>query len=116
MTLTLRRYEAGATHMKNSFAIVVAVICAFAVMVDAATGPAKDISALLEPVIRKHNVPGMAAAVVQDGEVVAVGVAGVRTRGKPDKIAIRDRVHIGSDTKAMTAMLCGILVGRKSVV
>jgi len=96
--------------MKTSFAIVVAVICVFAVTVDAAVPPAKDVSALLDPVIRKHNVPGMAAAVVQDGEVVAAGVAGVRTRGKPDKIAIGDRFHIGSDTKAITAMLCGILV------
>ena len=52
----------------------------------------------------------MAAAVVQNGETVAVGVAGVRTRGKPDKIAAADCFHIGSDTKAMTAMLCGILV------
>jgi len=52
----------------------------------------------------------MAAAVVRNGETVAVGVAGVRTRGKPDKIATRDRFHIGSDTKALTAMLCGILV------
>src|SRR4029077_19100809 len=32
------------------------------------------------------------------------------TRGKPDIIAAADRFHIGSDTKAMTAMLCGILV------
>jgi CubicO group peptidase (beta-lactamase class C family) len=52
----------------------------------------------------------MAAAVVRNGETVALGVAGVRTRGKPDKIATADRFHIGSDTKAMTAMLCGILV------
>src|SRR5207237_3035829 len=65
---------------------------------------------LLAPIIQKHDVPGMAAAVVRNGEIVAVGVAGVRTRGKPDKIATADRFHIGSDTKAMTAMLCGILV------
>src|SRR5205807_8641284 len=71
---------------------------------------AKDVSALLAPAIQKHDVPGMAAAVVRNGEIVAVGVAGVRTRGKPDKIAAADRFHIGSDTKAMTAMLCGILV------
>jgi CubicO group peptidase (beta-lactamase class C family) len=76
---------------------------------DGATPP-KDVSPLLTPVIQKHNLPGMAAAVVQDGETVALGVAGVRTRGKPDKIAPDDRIHIGSDTKAMTAMLCGILV------
>jgi CubicO group peptidase (beta-lactamase class C family) len=71
---------------------------------------AKDVSALLAPIIAKHDVPGMAAAVVRDGEVVAVGVAGVRTRGKPDKVAVGDRFHLGSDTKAMTAMLCGVLV------
>jgi CubicO group peptidase (beta-lactamase class C family) len=71
---------------------------------------AKDVSALLAPIIAKHDVPGMAAAVVRNGEVVAVGVAGVRTRGKPDKVAVGDRFHLGSDTKAFTAMLCGILV------
>jgi CubicO group peptidase (beta-lactamase class C family) len=52
----------------------------------------------------------MSAAVVRNGEVVAVGVAGVRTRGKADKVAGGDRFHIGSDTKAMNAFLCGILV------
>jgi CubicO group peptidase (beta-lactamase class C family) len=71
---------------------------------------AKDVSALLAPVVQKHDVPGMAAAVVRGGETVALGVAGVRTRGKPDKVAAADRFHVGSDTKAMTAMLCGILV------
>jgi CubicO group peptidase (beta-lactamase class C family) len=72
--------------------------------------PPKDVSALLAPVIAKHDVPGMAAAVVRNGETVALGVAGVRTRGKSEKIAAADRFHIGSDTKAMNAMLCGILV------
>jgi CubicO group peptidase (beta-lactamase class C family) len=72
--------------------------------------PVKDVSALLAPIIEKHDIPGIAAAVVQSGETVAVGVAGVRTRGKSEKIATADRFHIGSDTKAMTAMLCGILV------
>lgn len=76
----------------------------------AAPPASKDISSLLAPVIQKHNVPGMAAAVVRKGETVALGAAGVRTRGKPDKVASADRFHIGSDTKAMTAMLCGILV------
>jgi CubicO group peptidase (beta-lactamase class C family) len=76
----------------------------------AATPPTTDVSALLAPIVSAHDVPGMAAAVVRNGETVAVGVAGVRTRGKPDKVATADRFHIGSDTKALTAMLCGILV------
>ena len=75
-----------------------------------AVEPPKDVSALLTPVIQKHDVPGMAAAVIHDGKIVALGVAGVRTRGKREKIDATDRFHIGSDTKAMTAMLCGILV------
>lgn len=72
--------------------------------------PPRDVSALLTPIIQAHDVPGMAVAVVSNGQTVALGASGVRTRGKPDKIAINDQFHIGSDTKAMTAMLCGILV------
>jgi CubicO group peptidase (beta-lactamase class C family) len=75
-----------------------------------AATPPKDISPLLAPIVQTRNVPGLAAAVVRDGQLVALGAAGVRTRGKPDKITPADRFHLGSDTKAMTAMLCGILV------
>ena len=102
--------------MKPVLAIAVAVVFLATITLHAATTqptapPAlKDVSALLAPIIQKHDVPGMAAAVVSKGETVALGVAGVRTRGKPDKIAAADLFHIGSDTKAMTAMLCGILV------
>ena len=99
--------------MKTILANVLAVLALAPTLFSAATSePArpKDVSLLLAPVIQKHDVPGIAATVVQSGEVVAVGVAGVRTRGKPDKIAVSDRFHLGSDTKAMTAMLCAILV------
>ena len=95
---------------KTILAIVFAMLCLTPITVHAATPSPKDVSALLAPIIQKHDVPGMAAAVVRNGETVALGVAGVRTRGKPDRIATADRFHIGSDTKAMTAMLCGILV------
>lgn len=96
--------------MKSIFAIALTLLCLISVTVHAETPPPKDVSPLLTPIIQKHDVPGMAVAVVQSGETVAVGVAGVRTRGKGDKIATADHFHIGSDTKAMTAMLCGILV------
>jgi len=103
--------------LKPVLAVVLVLLCAMPVTIHAATTrpaastrPSKDVSALLAPVIAKHDVPGMAAAVVQGGDVVAVGAAGVRTRGKDVKVAVGDRFHIGSDTKALTAMLCGILV------
>ena len=91
-------------------AIVFATLVLASITVHAATPPPKDVSPLLATVVQKNNIPGMAAAVVRNGETVALGVAGVRTRGKGDKIAAADRFHIGSDTKAMTAFLCGILV------
>src|SRR4051812_38194378 len=96
--------------MKSIFAITFTLLCLIPVTVHAAAPPPKDISALLAPIIKQYDIPGIAVAVVRNGETVALGVAGVRTRGKPDKIATTDRFHIGSDTKAMTAMLCGILV------
>lgn len=96
--------------MKSIFAIALAGLCIIPVTIRAQTSPAKDVSALIAPVIQKHNVPGMAIAVVRNGQTVAIGVAGVRTRGKPEKVITNDRFHIGSDTKAMTSMLCGILV------
>lgn len=96
--------------MKTILAILFAVLPLASLRVHAETPPSKDVSVLLAPIIQKRDVPGMAAAVVQSGETVALGVAGVRTRGKGDKIAAADRFHIGSDTKAITAMLCGILV------
>jgi CubicO group peptidase (beta-lactamase class C family) len=96
--------------VKSILANALALLCVTPLTVHAADPPSKDVSALLAPIIEQHDVPGIAAAVVRNGETVALGVAGVRTRGKPDKIAADDRVHIGSDTKAMTAMLCGVLV------
>jgi CubicO group peptidase (beta-lactamase class C family) len=96
--------------MKPILAITLALLFLAPITAQAAAPPPRDISALLAPIIEKHHVPGMAAAVIRNGEIVALGVTGVRTRGKPDKIATADRFLICSDTKAMTAMLCGILV------
>jgi CubicO group peptidase (beta-lactamase class C family) len=57
---------------------------AFAVIslasITACAAPPKDVSKLLEPIVQKRDVPGMSATVVRNGEIVAIGVAGVRTR------------------------------------
>jgi CubicO group peptidase (beta-lactamase class C family) len=76
----------------------------------AQAAPPRDISPLLEPIIAKHNVPGMVAAII-DGEAILVqGASGVRRRGDAAKVTLNDRFHIGSCTKAMTATLCATLV------
>lgn len=70
----------------------------------------RDISSLLQPIIDRHKVPGMAAAIVKGWDVEATGAAGVRQAGSPAKITFDDKFHLGSDTKAMTATLCAMLV------
>jgi CubicO group peptidase (beta-lactamase class C family) len=70
----------------------------------------RDISSLLSPIIREHKVPAMAVAIVQGWKTTHLGVAGVRKSGEKDKVTVEDKWHLGSDTKAMTATLCGVLV------
>lgn len=64
----------------------------------------------LEAIRAKHGVPALAAVLIADDRVVMQGVAGVRAEGSPQRAAIDDLWHIGSDTKAMTAVLCARLV------
>jgi CubicO group peptidase (beta-lactamase class C family) len=75
-----------------------------------ATGQDGALTAYLEGVRTTHALPAVAAAVVKDGEVVASGAVGVRALGTDVPVAIDDRFHIGSDTKAMTATLAGMMI------
>lgn len=72
-------------------------------------GPS-DMSPILASLIAKHDLPGMAALLLEEGRLTASGVAGVRRRGLPDPITPGDRFHLGSCTKAMTATLAALLV------
>lgn len=58
----------------------------------------------------KHKLPGMIGAVLQGEALTAIGSVGVRKLGSDDALRVGDRVHLGSDTKAMTATLLGLLV------
>jgi CubicO group peptidase (beta-lactamase class C family) len=66
----------------------------------------KELASYLE----RYKLPAVAAAVVKDGRIVAAGVAGTRRIGTVTPVALQDRFHIGSDTKAMTSLLAAILV------
>src|SRR5262245_41221833 len=48
----------------------------------------RDLSELLHPILQKHNVPGMVAAIVEDDHVVAFAADGMRERGQPDRVTI----------------------------
>lgn len=66
----------------------------------------------LKPILRKHNVPAIAAAIVTSEGLQFVGAVGYRKRGTDVPVALDDYWHLGSDTKAMTATLMARLVER----
>jgi CubicO group peptidase (beta-lactamase class C family) len=64
-----------------------------------------DVGEQLEALRKEHGFPGIAAAAVRGGQVVAEGVAGVRRVGNDDKIMPDDRFAMASCTKKMTAAM-----------
>lgn len=73
-------------------------------------GEAESLDAILTPRLKQYKLPALAAAVVKDGVIVASGAVGVRRIGTETPVTLDDRFHLGSDTKAMTALLAGMLV------
>jgi CubicO group peptidase (beta-lactamase class C family)/pimeloyl-ACP methyl ester carboxylesterase len=65
---------------------------------------------LLTPYLARYELPALAAAVVQDGKVIAVGAVGTRKAGDKIPATVNDRFHLGSNAKAMTALLAAMLV------
>ena len=61
---------------------------------------------------RKANgrFPGMVAAIVRGDRLVGIAADGVRKVGSPERVEVADRFHLGSCTKAMTAMAIASVV------
>ena len=73
-----------------------------------------DLAPVLKPILEKHQeMPGLIAAIVDGERFSAIGAVGVRKAGAPEKMTADDVVHLGSDTKAMTATLIGKLIESK---
>ena len=73
---------------------------------------AADLAPLLEPLLAQHRVPALAAGVVRDGELLAVGAVGTDRFDEAPAATVDDRWHIGSNAKAMTATMIARLVQR----
>src|SRR5262245_15271752 len=71
-----------------------------------------DVSALIEPIRQSHHLPSLGAAIITENGLVASGVTGVRKVDATVSVTIDDLWHLGSDTKAMTAVVIATLVER----
>ena len=74
------------------------------------SGSGIDVAQYLTGPVEDGWPPGLVAAVIDEEGVRAIGAAGVRKRGSPEKITVTDLVHVGSNTKAMTSTMLAILI------
>lgn len=69
-----------------------------------------DCSELLESIRAERRIPAIAAAVVDDGRLVALGASGTRRAGSDFLVSPEDVWEVASCTKSMTASVAAMLV------
>lgn len=89
--------------------LLVGAICVCSISI-AADPSEKQLVAKLEELCLRHDLPGMAVAVVNADGLVESHCFGIRKRETSDKIELSDRFALGSNTKAITAALAACLV------
>ena len=75
----------------------------------------KALAAKLEAIRTEHKLPAVWGAIVRDNELLAVAAVGVRKDGDATPVTVNDQIHLGSDTKAMTATVIALLVEKKKL-
>jgi CubicO group peptidase (beta-lactamase class C family) len=92
-------------------ALLIAAAPALAQRVEAPPG----FDAYVAQVLSTFTVPGVAIAIVKDGQVVLARGYGVKALGRSERVDSLTRFGIASNTKAFTASALGILVERKLI-
>lgn len=89
------------------------VLVAFWSVKATSLGSIHDLDRYVEDVRATFEIPGVAVAIVKDGEVIATRGYGVRTIGAAEKVDAHTLFGIASNTKAFTAAALAILVDEK---
>jgi len=79
------------------------------------SAPEPSLASVLDPIRAKYNLPALAGAIFTTDGVVEMAAVGVRKSGTTIPVTTDDLWHLGSDTKAMTAMLAGTFVVEKKL-
>ena len=90
-------------------------IASFTLAAIAAAAPQSGDSvvvSLIEPIRKDLLLPALGAALITSRGIEMSGVTGVRKTGADVAATINDQWHLGSDTKAMTAVIIAAFVER----
>jgi CubicO group peptidase (beta-lactamase class C family) len=69
-----------------------------------------SLNSTLEPYLKEFGLPALSAAAFKNGDIIAAGAVGTRRAGENLPVTIDDKFHLGSDSKAFTALLAGMYV------
>ena len=100
--------------MPRRLVTTVFLLCLFPLAALAQAPPA-DLDAWVARAMTTFNVPGVAVAIVKDGQVVHAKGYGVRRLGYPAPVDDRTLFGIASNSKAFTAAALAILVDEKKL-
>jgi len=126
-TGTSTKYEARSTHTRatgkksagSNFVLLASNLAVLCLLLQAEAfsqaGTLAGFDAYVAKAVQDWRTPGLAIAVVKDGQVVFTKGYGVRELGKPQPADTHTLFAIGSTTKAMTAALVGMLVDEKKL-
>jgi CubicO group peptidase (beta-lactamase class C family) len=89
---------------------VAVLLAAIGTGTSAANAQQRELTRILDSVRTANHLPALGAAIVTSDSVIALDVVGVRRIGDTTRATKNDLFHLGSDTKAMTAGLLGLLV------
>ncbi|WEF32452.1 serine hydrolase [Pseudoduganella chitinolytica] len=103
--LLLAACGAAASHIP-----VLAADAAGAIVTNAPTAAAFDLERDVNAALKAFDVPGMAIAIVKDGQVVAARGFGMRKLGDPAPVTGKTLFEIASNSKAFTAAALAQLV------
>ena len=103
-TVTVTAQDPGGNTASQTFAVTV--------------GESADglIAEYLRGRVAEGRSPALFAAIVDEHGLRAVGAAGVRRQGSTPRATVNDLLHIGSNTKAMTATMLATLVEDRTFV
>ena len=92
---------------RRRLSIVLMLVMVLADRVDAQLS---DVHRILDSIRVAYDLPALGAAIITPDSTIAIDVVGIRRVGDTTRATVNDRFHLGSDTKAMTAGLLGLLV------
>src|SRR4030095_1802330 len=110
-------HSRSARDLRRATLLVLATLLTTTVVV-AQTKPSAtptDLDAYVTRAMKTFEVPGLAVAIVKDGQTVVAKGYGVRKLGDPSPVDARTLFGIASNTKLFTAQALGLLVEEKKV-